>query len=268
MTGHDFVISVREKPRGGGRRASILEEPRPLGDQIWVIYIHGFNVDQERALHQGRTLWTNLFGGNPPSRIQKGAFLWPSDRYFSRSWSRMAYPAMIDRAARSGRQLGDYLATRNRDSAVLVGHSLGCLVALTAADRLRGRGTARGFALLGAAVDVAEMENDGSFTVVPLARREAVEYSPSDKVLRQVFGIGQKFAAPYSPRSEAVGLRGEPRSRGWKHRDCGFDHHTHWREPDTVAVVEWVMDHAGTGRSPSSTTSAERNPATRDPEGP
>ncbi|MEU5263989.1 hypothetical protein [Amycolatopsis sp. NPDC021455] len=268
MTGHDFILTVREKPRGGSRRTTILEDIRPLGDQIWVIYIHGFNVDQERALRQGRTLWTNLFGGSPPSRVQKGAFLWPSDRYLNRSWSKMAYPAMIDRAARSGRQLGDYLAARNRDSAVLVGHSLGALVALTAADRLRGRGIVRGFALLGAAVDVAEMVDDGSFTFVPLARREAVEYSPSDKVLRQVFRLGQKFAGPYSPRIEAVGLNGQPRSRGWKHHDCGFDHHTHWREPGTAAAVEWVLNHAATGRSPSSTTPAEHNPATRDAEGP
>ncbi|WP_410617094.1 alpha/beta fold hydrolase [Amycolatopsis sp. lyj-109] len=262
----DFVLTLRGESRGGLRRSFVVEEGRPLGGYVWVIFIHGFNVDRKRGFLQANTLWSNLFRGELMGRVQKGVYLWPSARFPWRNLSRFAYPAVVGRAGRAGRHLGDYLASRNSGDVVLVGHSLGSVVALSAADRLRGSGILRGLVLLGAAVDVNEMIDGGLFSFMPLARREAVEYSPDDKVLRSVFKIGQKIAEPFSPLAGAVGLSGQPWSRGWRHRDCKFDHHTHWEVPSTAQAVAWTMDHSVAGRIPPTNRVAERTPSVRDVE--
>lgn len=257
MTANDFVLSLRTAPRAGPQRNMVFEEVRPLGGCIWVIFIHGFNVDRARGLEQGETLWGNLSRGEPEGRVLKGVFLWPSDLYGSRTLSKVAYPKMVEPARRAGRILGTYLAERNQMDAVLVGHSLGALVALTAADWLRGKGQLRGFALLGAAVDVGEMEVGGAYSIAPLADREAVEYCPDDKVLRSAFRVGQRAAAPFVPVVGAVGLTGQPWSRGWRYNNCRFDHHTHWKEPGSADAVAWAMNHSVSGREPPVNNVAE-----------
>ncbi|MFG1642663.1 alpha/beta fold hydrolase [Amycolatopsis sp. NPDC049252] len=263
---NDFILTLCGESRGGLRDSFVVEEGRPLGGYVRVVFIHGFNVDRERAIFQADTLWGNLFKGALMDRVQKGVYLWPSVGFRWRILSKITYPAMVGRAERAGRQLGNYLTGRNGSEVVLVGHSLGSAVALAAADRLQGAGTLRGLVLLGAAVDVNEMVGGGQFSRPQLALREAVEYSPDDKVLRSVFKIGQKLADPYAPLVEAVGLSGQPWSRGWQHRDCKFDHHTHWEVPATAQAVAWAMDHSVSGRVPATNVAAERTPAVREVE--
>jgi pimeloyl-ACP methyl ester carboxylesterase len=247
-------LTVRTSPTAGSMRAQVQEEVRPPSGAPWLIYIHGFNVTEERAREQ----WAVLRGLLPRGTrgVYAGPFLWPSDRYEMRFLSRLSYADILSkRADQAGRILGQYLRERAHGDVILVGHSLGARVALNAATTFQsGRPQRlRGLALLGAAVPVSEMTSTGEFWD-QLAVVEAVGVSPDDRVLGSPFGIGQLMSAPFAPRTEAVGLRGWPEGRDWCRVDCKIDHHEYWRAKRSAEVVANVSQH-WMDRTPASAAS-------------
>lgn len=252
----DLELSVRKRPRGGLQRETVDEVCRPFSGFTWLIFIHGFDVDQDRARYQWSFLRPLLGAPGDSSRVQAGMFLWPSDRFAHRLPSKFAYPPMTDQAAGAGRILGEYLRKRQNDDVVLIGHSLGAVVALAAADRFRSH--MKAFVLLGAAVDEHDLEKSGVFGFMPLAEHEVVAYSPTDKYLKRLFGVGERLARPFSKIRDAVGLHGEPSSR-YSIAECSYiDHHEYWHEKISADLVRRVMGPGQLCRVPPS-----RNPVTR-----
>ena len=254
----DLELSVRVSPRGGPQRETIEEIHRPSSKYTWLIFIHGFNVNQDYARIQWNSLRPLLGVAGDSSRVQAGTFLWPSDRFYYRWTSKLAYPPMTYRAAEAGRILGQYLIDRKKDSVVLVGHSLGAVVALAAADWFKAEGRLKAFVLLGAAVDERNLEKNGVFGFRPLAKSEAVAYSPTDRYLHGLFGVGERAAQPFVKIRHAVGLNGEPLSRSWIAEDSRIDHHEYWHEKMSADLVRKVMGPGQLYRVPPSRNSVAR----------
>jgi pimeloyl-ACP methyl ester carboxylesterase len=227
-----------------------------------VIYVHGFNVDQGRALKQWAELDGRLDKDPRRSRLQSGLFVWPSDVSRHRNLNKGTYPSVAASARYAGNMLGEYLFERSNPNVVLVGHSLGALVALAAANYTR---QVRGIVLLGAAVYVSDMTLRGEFGFRPLAQAEAVGWSNVDKVLRDAFPLGERARRPFEPKSPAVGLTGEPADRWTYRRNCGYDvsHHKYYQVPASADIVRQVLRNR-LGRRVAERMPASRAPLSRD----
>ncbi|WP_069165762.1 alpha/beta fold hydrolase [Nocardia altamirensis] len=258
---YDLLLTLRTADRGGPCRQRVHAELAPETGRPMLLFVHGFNVDREHALRQWHSLARFIA---PDPMVQRGPFLWPSDLHWMRSIARFTYPAVVDRARECGRLLGDYLDQRRGHPCILIGHSLGALVALAAADWYRGdESVLRGLGLAGAAVAVSEMAWKKGQYGRKLADVEGVGFSPRDPVLKRPFGVGDWLYAPWTPRSEAVGLRGAPADRVWHRQNFEIDHHAHWREPafgafTAVLLGDWAQRKPRAAQSPP-----ERNIRTR-----
>lgn len=228
-------LSLRQVDPGGPLRAWVDAERVPAA-RVWILFIHGFNVSSQDARDQFATL-KGSSGKKLPERYGSAWMLvqWPSDRG-RRPWSKFMYPALVPTAVAAGDRLGTFLRFHGPRRVVLVGHSLGALVALRAARRL-GRRRVAGLALLSGAVQTLEFENDGR-SRPPLARREAVGFNPLDIVLRAAFPVGERLAALGRRQSSAVGVHGQPSVR-WQNPNrkfAGLGHGT-WGDPLAGDVV-------------------------------
>jgi hypothetical protein len=239
MTLTELCLSVRVQPRRGPVRGEVEVRTRPEPGAVWLIYIHGHNNPEAEALAQ----WEHVRDKHLSAldlgseRVCAGPFLWPSDR--APGWfSKLTYPQDKPIAVRSGRLLASYLRDKRPQALVLVGHSLGAVVALEAVNWL-GTRPDLSIALLAAAVRVDHLRPFGDYAM-PHARavREAVTYSPRDSTLKRVFGPGEWLASPADPGEEAVGLRGEPKTRPWAGDVCiDSPSHRHWEIPRAYEAV-------------------------------
>jgi pimeloyl-ACP methyl ester carboxylesterase len=238
----DFVLSVRTENRRGRSRTAVLEEVRPLANHTLLIYIHGFGVSYSKAVEQWKTFRALLNISDDVNRIQAGVFLWPSDQYRRRL---SGFPRTIEPAQQDGRRLGKYLAGRPTNHAVLVGHSLGGLVAVAAAEHLRGLGRLRGLVLLGAAIETSWMDEAGRYESYPYAEHEAVAFSGEDKMLARWFRYGQRAYLPFGVHAPAVGLTGDPASRGWHACDSRTSDHSYWKHQISAELTDEALGIPG-----------------------
>jgi len=227
----------------------------------WLLFIHGFNVSAPEAAKQWTTLKGLLSLDGEVERIHTGLFLWPSDS-FGR-WP-TSYPKMIKPAKQAGTKLGDYLATLRDNPLILVGHSMGALVAVEAAlaIRLSQRPKPQGLVLLGAAVDESELRDSGAYRHA-LADHEAVGFSSTDWALKRPFRLGAKAAAPFEPKPEAVGLHGHPSRRAWLSTDSLRSDHSYWQLPVSAYLTRWALDEASLSRQTAERNVGERRPDER-----
>jgi hypothetical protein len=100
---------------------------------------------------------------------------------------------------------------------------------------------------------------EGQYHREPLATREGVAFCHSDKVLRLVFVPGEWLAAPIRRPGRAVGLRGEPTSRGWFRLPTTVSDHKYWKSEASGRLVSNVLASANSGRRV-----ARRDPAHRE----
>ncbi|MFD6156166.1 alpha/beta fold hydrolase [Nocardia sp. NPDC060256] len=256
---YDLLLTLRYAERGGPRLARVKEIRAPEPGRPMLLFVHGFNVDQGHAMRQWNSVASLI---TPDPRVQRGPFLWPSDLNRYRSIGRLTYPKVVEPARECGRLLADYLQRRGNHPCVLIGHSLGSLVVLAAADRLRGSLT--GLGLVGAAVAVSEMERITGQYGLRLAHTEAVGFSPRDPVLKRPFDMGNWLSAPWTPRSEAVGLHGAPADRPWGHRqDFEINHHAHWQEEAFGAFTAAVLGTMAVRKPSAAQRPRERRVRTR-----
>jgi pimeloyl-ACP methyl ester carboxylesterase len=212
----------------GAIEPPITHRRSPLGRSRLVILIHGYNNDKQKAEKNYELLRAKLRHLVDAHRLEAiWRFYWPGyvegllpavRRHLTQRMRRTRVPTtegnllmtaplyalQVLKAREVGAELGRYLlqlASSERPSElVLIGHSLGCRVALEAVQQFTGapaaqRGRVKGVCLMAAAVPTYMIESDrllGAAARVP--QRTWVLYSRKDLVLRWLFGPGQTAA--------------------------------------------------------------------------
>jgi pimeloyl-ACP methyl ester carboxylesterase len=248
-----WILNCRQSDSGGGLRTEVQSTGnRPRSGELAIIFVHGFNKHADEARDQAATLHTLLvkewdWG---KTRTCFGAFIWPATPW--RMISAITYPQVLPAAEKAGRALGNFLLKTPTQEVVLIGHSLGALVVLQAALRVKtdGSGLLRGLLLTGAAVESEELKKPLGEFGTDLASREGVLYCRFDLTLQSLFRVGQRSARPFNSVSSAVGINGEPLDRPWglSERTQVYDHR-YWRQPVTAHAISRLV----TGVSSNST---------------
>jgi predicted alpha/beta hydrolase family esterase len=252
---HEHATGLPEPVTGQGN--SELERTRRA-----VILIHGFANSEAAASDSYRELLSGLrdvFWPQPPEHFAEFfAFHWPGD-HPSPVHRFASYPARVPVAQAAGERLADRLATlRPGTEVILVAHSLGCRVLLTALAQLPGRPVGRrarvsAAILLAAAVPVVECDPSrrGRFHERLLdVRRYVVLHSRRDLVLALLFKRGQHQFDPETA-DEAVGRAGRPEHGRWTARiPTGLGHLDYWRSSAAAGQVGRAISPFGLHQLP------------------
>ncbi len=260
------AIDVRGEWHGGDLALPRTRFVTLAGRTELVVFVHGFNNSIESAMDNWDIACKILRNARiPPHKFNRLAlFYWPGDEK-NAVFSKLRYFDKIEVAIRAGEWLADYLAGFGSPQRPLrlsiVGHSLGCRVALSA---LRALGSSASVqvqrvVLMAAAVPEGLCE-PGRVYGTPCAESEHVMFSAKDEALGTVtprlpvsaFRIGQFMArhAPWTARDEqpgpnktAVGLNGQPRAR-WNGEtvDRQFIHGQYWVDDRSVLSLLPVFD--------------------------
>ena len=223
--------TIREVAADGPTLAQDLDAPR------LIILIHGYqNSEPEahRAYDKFRdALRRALYLDTERDLGVFWEFYWPGDNP-NKVISVATYAARVPDARESGRLLAEFLSKRNpRQKIFLVGHSLGCRVALDAVRTIRRQGdryqgaTVRGLFLMAAAVPVSLCLPRRLFDSPIPNSPEYAFYSHRDIVLSRAFPPGQQ---QYGESGIAVGSYGQPAER-WEHHEeteTNLRHKDYW----------------------------------------
>ena len=263
-----YVLNARGRHPEFSQVASILDGREDLqrGQRMALVLIHGFANRREDAEKAYDALLRNLedleavsCGGRTArlaDQVDVFAFHWPGDHPGDR-WdgvlsavpvrSIVSFGARVAAADGAGKLLASALLRSGRERVVIVAHSLGCRVALSALVSLRdlaagkaGKVVQAHLVLMAAAVPVGECDfGDFACGKQPAEARCSVMYSPRDWVLRYTFPPGQ---AGVDRSDEAVGLYGRPDQGRWHGSlRTGNSHGAYWRSPETARQVLGVM---------------------------
>jgi pimeloyl-ACP methyl ester carboxylesterase len=229
-----------------------------------IILIHGYQnskaVAEARFDDFRRTLGAAIWPKPMSSLGTIWEFHWPGDHP---AWlvSVLTFTVRIDEAKESGRLLATYLAGLPAAQEVhLIGHSLGCRVALETTYQVREMaGTYQGPAirsliLFAAAVPIPMCMPARRYGSSLADSTETVLYSAKDKVLRWAFRPGEY---PLGERGEAVGRYGDPAARPWSGRvRTGLGHGKYWSSPGVAQVAGWVLGDRTSRKLPEQIESA------------
>ena len=212
------ALTLRDVSAGRGESTSIGEGVVVLhppdfqcGPERFVLFVHGYNVSQEKARESYARFrwWLELF--DTPANVIE--LHWPGDR----KWGRLAgacYPVKIETAKRCGVLLADWLAKQPAGAQfVVVGHSLGCRLVLEAVAELRKTGhlgRVSKVCLMAAAVPITHI---APHLLGPQADDSTwwrILYSRGDWILKWTFPVGQITESMFPG---AVGATGQPAVR-------------------------------------------------------
>ncbi len=206
-----------------------------------VLLIHGWSVPVERQAESYDPLLRLIDGRHPPA----------ADAILTVSWSSTgAYWQRVRETPAVAEALAAFLcAEKNgftrRQELVLIGHSMGCRVALELLAMLKARAFVPEIRLflMAAAVPVTFVQTGRLAEAADAAAHSVVYYSPEDIALGLPFRLGQTIADDGGLMPEAVGLWGRPERGVWKDRKLmvGFDHGHYWRADDVA--LDLVNDH-------------------------
>jgi len=207
------VLTLRDVGREDstilGKGLLVVDPPNfALSSGDFVLFVHGFNVDQAAAqLGYARFRWW-LEHYQVRARVLE--LHWPGDRQWG--WfSALCYPTKVDVAIRGGELLAEWIASKPASRFTIVAHSLGCRVAVEAVAELRRTGHLAqvcALTLMAAAVPVQHIaRRDLGPWKGEVSPHWQILYSRGDTVLRWTFGPGQ-FVAVDS--GFPVGLHGAP----------------------------------------------------------
>lgn len=261
---------IRERPYTRGA-------PEDLRNPRIVILIHGFANSERAAIKNYERFRKELrtaLRGEPETGV--GAFWefhWPGDHPKRRTTLR-TYPVRVPEASNAGRMLAEWLSevTNAEQDVYLIGHSLGCRVALEAIRTMRRyqRGpaaykgaTVREVFLLAAAVPANLCSPRRIFGSKLPQSREHVFFSGRDHVLSWLFEPGQ---AKYGEKGPAVGLHGDPHQlddheERWDSRvPTSLGHSGYWKSAKVAEEICRILGIAGERSLPELSSAREELP--------
>jgi pimeloyl-ACP methyl ester carboxylesterase len=266
-------ISLRSLPAGG----AVLRDPRLTpadllleADEL-LLLVHGFNNSEGVAFASYRDFMTNI---GPAWAAQSAGVFWPGDgrtedMLARAGWrsvllSAASYPYQPQRAVEAAGYLADIVsracvfrakvaARRGRRSAELVinvvGHSMGCRLALELLRLLRSALTAgarlrvRHVALMAAAVPAYHVAKRGELEqALTTAELTTVYWSRRDQVLRFLFPLGQALERPF-PRGwwpqqrRALGRVGATGSARLRSVEVALGHSGYWPDREVAERI-------------------------------
>ncbi len=192
-----FLLDLRSAPEGGAVVPARLTPPGGTIDQLQqcnaaVFLIHGFNVNRADA-----TAELQAFGASLPA-LGAGAavaVLWPGDSVVGP----LSYPFETSKADDSALELAKFIADNlpQRPAISFVGHSLGCRVVMETVRHL----WIEDIPIAQVCVMAAAVDNDSLasaaqyFNAAQYASRVGALFSPSDRVLRYAYPLGNLVSA-------------------------------------------------------------------------
>ncbi|CAE7219154.1 Abcf3 [Symbiodinium necroappetens] len=191
----------------GQARLTPSSLPKPLQQRDVVVFVHGFRYGTLRVVKTCRALQCTL------RKHSVLAFLWPSHK------GKHSYSKARAKATEAAHLLGSLLRLlcEHCSSVVILAHSLGCRVALTALrDSLGRAANVQYVALLGAAVARDSLQPGQEFDRQKLSVQQLdVLFSQQDGILRKYFRLGETAHAWFSVEpamsamaNDALGLAG------------------------------------------------------------
>jgi Alpha/beta hydrolase of unknown function (DUF900) len=191
-----LVLDFRSAPQGGavvpGRlTAGTLDRLQQCGTMVFLV--HGFNVDRADGTAELTAFATHLpaLGANAAAV----AVLWPGDSVIGP----LCYPFQTSKADDSAVELATFIGDNlpQHPGISFVGHSLGCRVVLETVRQLWIKNVAVAqVCLMAAAVDNDSLAGAVDyFNAAQYATRLGVLYSPSDRVLRDAYPLGNLLSA-------------------------------------------------------------------------
>lgn len=252
-------LSVRVSPVDGpvAERVSAIPDGWVLGRRSILALVHGYN-NTERDARESYQVFIQHLSGEPlrhPPDV--GRFFWPGDGGLG-FFSAASYPWEITPARDSGRRLVEFFGhlfgpEGGPVEVNLVGHSLGCRLVLealwlVATGRAAGGPEVRRVCLMAAAVPVDLVDVGGRLRpAVEWPRALLLLYSPSDRVLRFAFPVGEIIARLVGEEdgfyTRAVGSEGQPAGLTPYRRELtGAGHSDYWGDSRSA---DWIAEFLG-----------------------
>jgi hypothetical protein len=242
-------LSVRLKPEGGGVRASVDIEKRPVVTKTNVIVlVHGFNVNRE----EGDTAYADFllqfgkyFLSGCPFNIYQ--LFWPGDEK-NKILSAISYPVQIGTAIDSASRLFSFLLDEKGVSGqpmqlTFIAHSLGNRLVLETFSGLTVPHELRYYFGMASAVPVYKVEQRGDlYYPAILPQNSLMLYSTSDPILHWAFPAGQTLRGEgFFP--QAVGRKGRPDQGTWDDRKemDGYTHGNYWAGDKSCNTIATAM---------------------------
>ncbi|MGY1698002.1 alpha/beta fold hydrolase [Geodermatophilus sp. SYSU D00814] len=245
-----------------------------------LILIHGYQNSPARARKSWDEFVNRLMGSLWLRSINDLAsawgFQWPGDLP-DKIQSILSYAARPGDAARSGQLLATHLASRTKQHqrVFIVGHSLGCRVALEALKFIRLEhqpyegARIEGVFLLAPAVPLSFCQPNMDLGTPQNPPTEHVYYSPRDSALGWVFDRGQRL---YGEPGNALGRSGLPPRMRWHRRvNTLLKHGQYWSSSTIAADIGLAMSWPGSWQvspkedTPDEVELAEYRPPEYDP---
>lgn len=217
-----------------------LRRAQTAASERAVLLIHGWRMRVEDQPDSFDPLLRLIDRNHPPAADAVLTVSWPSRGDYHRVLpTTPAVAAALEALLRDPRRW--FHRTRE---VVLVGHSMGCRVALELTQRLMAPAFAPEVRLfmMAAAVPVSAVEAAGHLHAgVRQAAHSKIYYSPSDEALGPVFTAAQILARDGGPWPEAVGLNGRP-TDVWTTAPAHMEGYGHGRYWTSKAVAQDLAD--------------------------
>jgi pimeloyl-ACP methyl ester carboxylesterase len=245
-------ISLRESAKGGDVSEHVRIDPSHWMEHYTriVILVHGYNNN----FCAGCRSYADFLKRVPERFPKVGRLFWPGD-ITPAIISGASYSWQIETAKECGRKLATFLAQLASRRSVpievsFVGHSLGCRVVLETLKAAEGMPVwpeVRAICLMAAAVPVGLVEPDAELEEASQwVDHRLVLFSPSDRILRLAFPLGQTLAYFIGKEDRiylsAVGLKGMPESyRTTPGHMEGNGHSDYWSDRRIFRYIAPVM---------------------------
>lgn len=259
-----LAISHVELRQGGRLGYRVVDQAPALPPEVFlrgtlVVLVHGFATGRKKAERGYREFAEHMSDASRQGVVFLAVY-WPGDHPWGPLVSTPTFSLRVGPAEESGVRVAKLIERTFSRSVVLVGHSLGCRVVLSAMAELGARHPrvrVKATYLMAAAVPEADCRDGARFgpSNVPRAR-QIVRSSKKDTVLGGAFRPGMFFAQGFAPDRDggrAVGRAAGPPGRwtgGWWSTSTELGHGDYWASEDMARQLASATGMAK-GRAPA-----------------